>query len=94
MKKTIIFLLMTLLLSHSLIAQDLTEAPKVRFEKVSEEELSMNTYPNDTTAEAIILYDDGNSYFTYASEKGFYLTNERFVRIKILKQSGVDSDSA
>jgi hypothetical protein len=90
MKKTIFFLLMTLLLSVPLIAQDLSQAPKIRFEKVSEEELSMKAYANDTTAEAVILFDDGNSYFTYDSEKGFYLTNERFVRIKILKQSGVD----
>lgn len=66
------------------------EAPKVKFEKVSEEELSMKTYPNDTTADAVILYDDGSSYVKYDLEKGFMLTYERFVRIKILRQSGVE----
>ena len=66
------------------------EAPKVKFEKVSEEELSMKTYPADTTADAVILFDDGSSYIKYDLEKGFMLTYERFVRIKILKQNGID----
>jgi hypothetical protein len=44
------------------------EAPKVRFEKVSDEELSMKTYPHDTTADAVILFDDGTSYIKYESE--------------------------
>ena len=90
MTKIILLLVATLMLSLRLLAQEATEAPKVKYEKVSNEELSMKTYPNDTTAEAVILYDEGNSYFTYNSEKGFMLTHERFVRIKILKQSGVD----
>jgi len=90
MTKIILLLVATLMLSLRILAQEATEASKVKFEKVSNEELSMKTYPNDTTAEAVILYDEGNSYFTYDAEKGFMLTHERFVRIKILKQSGVD----
>jgi len=90
MTKIIFLLVATLMLSLRLLAQEVTEAPKIKFEKVSNEELAMKTYPNDTTAEAAILYDEGNSYFTYDPEKGFALTHERFVRIKILKQSGVD----
>lgn len=80
-------LLVSLLLSVSLIAQ---EAPKIRFEKVSNEELTMKTFPGDTTAEAAILYDEGSSYVKYDVQYGFMLTYERFVRIKILKQSGVE----
>src|SRR5664279_2366199 len=87
---TIGIFLISSLLSIRLIAQDTQEAPKIKFEKVSEEELSMKTYPNDTTAEAVILYDSGGSYIHYEGEKGFKLTYERFVRIKILKQSGVE----
>jgi len=90
MKKCTLLLMLSFLLSAQLIAQESQEAPKIKFEKVSMEELAMKSYENDTTAEAVILYDDGNSYFTYDSEKGFMLTHERFVRIKILKQSGVD----
>ncbi len=87
MKKCALLSLITFLLSVSLLAQ---EAPKVRFEKVSNEELTMKTYPNDTTAEAVILYDEGSSYVKYDVQYGFMLTYERFVRIKILKQSGVE----
>ena len=65
------------------------EAPKIKFEKVSDEELQMITYPNDSTADAVILFDDGSSNVNYDTEKGFVLTYDRFVRIKILKQSGV-----
>ncbi|MCK9640803.1 MAG: DUF3857 domain-containing protein [Prolixibacteraceae bacterium] len=66
------------------------EAPKIKFEKPSDEELSMKIYPKDSTADAVILYDDGSSYVKYDLEKGFMLTFERFVRIKILRQNGVE----
>ena len=87
MKKLPLLFLIVFTLYVRLSAQ---EAPKVRFEKVSDEELSMKTYPNDTTAEAVILFDDGSSYVKYEPEQGFMLTFERFVRIKVLKQSGVN----
>jgi len=90
MKSQLLLLITIFLSSVQLIAQETQEAPKVRFEKVSEEEMSMKTYPNDTTAEAVILYDNGTSYLRYDVTLGFMLTHDRFVRIKILKQSGVD----
>lgn len=90
MKKIAITITTAFLLSIRLIAQDTQEAPKVKFEKVPEEELSMKSYAQDTTAEAVILYDNGSSYVKYEVDRGFRLTYERFVRIKILKQSGVD----
>lgn len=90
MKKILPLLVVLFLFATQLIAQKTEEAPKIKFEKVSEEELAMKTYPNDTTAEAVILYDDGSSYVKYVVGKGFMLTYERFVRIKILKKSGVN----
>src|SRR5665648_552603 len=66
------------------------EAPKVRFEKVSEEEMKMTVYAQDTTAEAVILFDNGSSEVKYDLQHGFMLTYERFVRIKILKQTCSD----
>jgi hypothetical protein len=87
MKKSTLFLVVILLLSVRLIAQD---APKVKFEKVPEEDLAMKTYPADSSAEAVILYDNGSSYVKYDVDHGFRLTYDRFVRIKILKQSGVN----
>jgi hypothetical protein len=65
------------------------EAPKIKFGKVSDEELKMTVYEPDTTAEAVILFDDGNSSVRYDTSKNrFMLSFERFLRIKILKQSG------
>ncbi len=90
MKSRLLLLIAVFLSSVQLIAQETQEAPKVKFEKVSEEELSMKTYPNDTTADAVILYDDGTSFIKYELQKGFMLTYERFVRIKVLKQNGVN----
>jgi hypothetical protein len=89
MKKILFLGFLAFAFSMQLIAQNDQEAPKVKFEKVSEDELKMVTYPNDTTAEAVILYDNGSSYVKYDSNKGFILTHERFVRIKILKKEGV-----
>ncbi len=86
MKKLTLITCVCVLFSIQLLAQ---EAPKIKFEKVSIEELSMTTYANDSTADAVILYDDGTSYVKYEVDKGFVLNYERFVRIKILKQSGV-----
>ncbi len=89
-KKCAFLLMVVLMFTFRLSAQEEEQAPKVKFEKVSVEELTMKSYPNDTTAEAVILYDDGTSYVKYDAEKGFMLTYDRFVRIKILRQSGVD----
>lgn len=65
------------------------EAPKVRFGKVSEEELKMTVYEPDTAAAAVILFDEGRSDLKYDVGKNkFVLGYDRFLRIKILKQSG------
>ncbi len=85
MKIQLILLIIFLFAVSPLFSQ---EAPKAKFEKVSEEDLKMTTYQADTTAEAVILFDNGCSYVKYFLGKGFMLTYERFVRIKILKQSG------
>ncbi len=71
---------------NSVIAQ---ENPKIKFGKISEEELNMKVYAPDTSAEAIILFDDGNSSVKYdVSLNRFMLRFERLTRIKVLKESG------
>lgn len=87
MNKCTLLLMSTFMFAFRLIGQ---EAPKIRFEKVSQDEMSMKTYPNDTTADAVILFDNGTSFVNYDLEEGFMLTYERFVRIKILKQKGIE----
>lgn len=85
MKQTILSIAIFFLISIPLFAQ---EPPKIRFEKVSEEEIKMTFYEPDTTAEAVILFDEGSSEVKYDIDMGFMLTYNRFVRIKILKQTG------
>jgi hypothetical protein len=56
---------------------------KIKFGKISEDELKMTQYAKDTSAEAVVLYDlgvlDGSS-----------LQFSRYLRVKILKKSGYE----
>ena len=82
------FLVMLVALFSKLFSQ---EAPKIKFEKISDEELKMVVYEPDTAAEAVILYDEGSSVVKYDVTVGqFKLYYSRFVRLKILKQKGTD----
>lgn len=65
--------------------------PKIKFGKVSNEELEMKVFEADTSANAIILYDVGYSNVYYNDQKSRFVLNfKRHVRIKILNQNGVD----
>ena len=86
MKTRLTFFIILLLFRTQIFAQ---EAPKIKFGKVSEEELKMAVYEPDTTVAAVILFDDGRSSVRYDVNKNrFMLSFDRFLRIKILKQSG------
>lgn len=61
--------------------------PNLKYGKPSKEELSLASYAPDTTANAIYLFHQGQSDFTY--HDGFQLVTEHWVRIKILKPQGV-----
>jgi hypothetical protein len=61
----------------------------MKYGKVSNYELSMKSYDKDTTAEAVIIYDDGNTYYEYTNND-FKINLEIKQKIKILKQEGVD----
>ena len=87
MKTLICIIAFSLIICKLTIAQD---PPKIKFEKVSDEEVKMSVYEPDTSAAAVILFDDGSSRIGYNDMDGFILTYERFVRIKILKQAGTD----
>jgi len=64
------------------------KAPK--FGKIEPAELSMTKYDKDTAAGALILFDDGNSYFVTNSSGDFQVIFERHCRIKIFKKSAFD----
>lgn len=65
------------------------QKPPVKFGDVSREELQMTSYPNDSTAPAVILADYGTSAILYRQNIGFSLDFERITRIKILTKEGL-----
>ena len=63
-------------------------AQNYKFGKVSKDELLEKFYPNDSTADASILYRNVSSKFEYTEEKGFYLVTKVHERIKIYNKEG------
>ncbi|OFX85680.1 MAG: hypothetical protein A2W99_06135 [Bacteroidetes bacterium GWF2_33_16] len=70
-----------------------SQAPKVKFGKVTEEELTMKYYDRDTSADAVILFDKGELNFFYnnfESPKHFQFEFKRFLRIKIFNKNALN----
>lgn len=60
------------------------------FGKVTQLEMVMKEYENDPDADAVMLYNQGEYSYSGDYDKGqFFLRMKREVKIKILKQSGV-----
>lgn len=76
----IVFLFFT---SFPLAAQ--FEKPK--FGEINVSDLQMSGYDKDTTAGALILFDDGSSDFNLSPDREFQISYERHIRIKIFKKS-------
>jgi len=66
-----------------------SQEPNHDFGKCSDEELQMRYYSKDSTAEAVIVYDIGKSYFKM-KETGLELVYERNFKIKIFNRAGID----
>jgi len=49
----------------------------------------MTVYPKDSSAEAVVLVDYGESIISYNQGKGFQITFERLRRVKILTKEGL-----
>src|SRR5262245_9046880 len=60
----------------------------LKYGDISIDQLKMTSFPGDSSAEAVVLADFGESTITYNQNSGFELTFERTTRIKILKESG------
>jgi len=57
------------------------------FGKVSRDDVDYSFYPQDKSAEAVVIYDIGKSYFA-RDDDDFDVIYERATRIKIFKESG------
>lgn len=67
-----------------------SQAEKTVYGKISKEDLSRKSYPVDSTADCIILYEKATVNFRFDDNEGFYIETEIFVRKRILKASAID----
>lgn len=86
MKKTA-FLLGFICCSHLLYAQVIE--PKIKFGVFNLPDLEMKSYAKDSSAEAVILYDYADYYYTFDDNVPVVVYNFH-KRIKILKKSGLE----
>lgn len=61
----------------------------VKYGKVSMEEMTMHVYSPDSSANAVVLADVGNSYFVWGQDD-FELIHERHCRIKIFNKAAFE----
>ncbi|MCD4791965.1 MAG: DUF3857 domain-containing protein [Bacteroidales bacterium] len=85
-KKILLISLILVLLTHFVFAQDFSH----EFGVITNYERDMKKYNNDTTAEAVIIYDSGESGF-YKFDNGFNLLYKRQIKIKVLKESYINN---
>ena len=88
MKRFLIFILMSLVATLCASAQ--TVSINKRFGKVSKEELEMTVYPLDTAATAAFLYDSRSTTLDLTTAGKFMLTTDVHMRIKVLKEDGLE----
>ncbi|WP_319589489.1 DUF3857 domain-containing protein [uncultured Draconibacterium sp.] len=70
---------------------NLVNAQHFSFEygKVSKADIDLTQYEKDKSAEAVVIYDKGSSYFVQ-NNSGYNLIFERSKRFKILKEAGIE----
>ena len=86
MKKNITIILLILGLFSICFGGD-----KIKFGKVSMEEMTMKNYDQDTSASAVIISDIGEARFEYSDPKeSFMILYDRHVRIKIFNKNAYD----
>ncbi len=87
MKK--LFLFSLALMSMTIVFGQKKEL-KTKFGKVSDDEIKMTAYKEDTNAPAVVLFEKGDLFYTYNNEIGWIQTFERHIRIKIFKKEAYD----
>jgi len=80
--KSFLFLLISFILPRISLAQQ----PPIEWGKISNEDLQMSSYPQDTNATAVILCDYGETHFNDKANLEF----NRHRRVKILTPAGYD----
>lgn len=88
MKKALI--LLAILFLASISRAQSKEELKVKFGKISEQEIAMTAYDKDPDAPAVILFDKGSLDFDFDHKKFFTGNYYRHTRIKIFKKEAYD----
>lgn len=84
MKKQLIFILLCIVCNQLTQAQDFIH----EFGLYSSEEFKLQQYDKDPTAEAVVIYDIGESHFGRDND-GFYIIFNHKMKIKILTKAGL-----
>ncbi len=84
MKKQILCIATSVFLFPAIFCQDVS----LEFGKFSQEEIAMTTFTRDPQAEAVILYDIGESKFV-DTRNGYDIEFSRTKRIKVLTRAGI-----
>lgn len=58
--------------------------------KITQYEMTMTEYSKDKDAEALVIFEKGKNYFRYYDNQGFQLIMEHKIKIKVLKQAGIE----
>ena len=80
----------TLLLGIILFSNTNLLAQEVKFGKVSKKELAEKFYPQDTSANAVVLYKKRNTRYEYDQMTGWNLISEVHERIKLYNKDGFE----
>lgn len=88
MKKILLFAVAFLMAAMQMTAQTIKVTK--RFGKVSKEEVEMTSYQLDTSASALVLYEREDLMLDLTATGDFVLTKDVHMRIKILKEDGLD----
>jgi hypothetical protein len=88
MKRIVFLVVLSAFAAVTAAAQSVTLNTK--FGKVSKEEVEMLEYPLDTAATAVMLYDKRSIMVDLNGSGDFMQTIDRHMRIKILKEDGLD----
>ena len=81
------YLLILISVFSSFISLEGQDYPK-EFGRISQEEADLNLYPGDKSADAVVLFDIGKSYFS-ENQNSFDVIFERTTRIKIFTEAGL-----
>lgn len=84
MKRQLLIIMYFISFSQIAVAQKFVH----EFGKYSNDEFQLQRYEKDPSAEAVVIYDIGKSYFT-RNDDGFHVFFERKMKIKIFTKAGI-----